>query len=82
MGPLVPTIVPDTGLGLRTHAVRPGESFWTIAETVVFRTNPTATDREIARYWEELVRANASNMPVPDNPDLLYPGIVLQLPRP
>lgn len=60
--------------------VKPGDSFWTIAETVVYRANPTAGDQEVAEYWEDLMRVNAAHLPVPDNPDLLFPGTVVRLP--
>jgi hypothetical protein len=31
--------------------------------------------------WRELYEANRANMPEPDNPDLIHPGMVLEIPR-
>ena len=83
LGPQVPAAAPGidtTGGGPTNHVVKPGDSFWTIAETVVYRANPTAGDQEVAEYWEDLMRVNAAHLPVPDNPDLLFPGTVVRLP--
>lgn len=61
--------------------VRPGEHFWSIAETVLRRaTGARPTDEEVAEYWQRLVAANRSRLPDRGNPDLLYPGQTLRLP--
>ena len=65
-----------------TWTVRPGDDFWSIAEMVVSRSEPGAGTPAVARYWAELVALNRSRLPVPDNPDLLFPGDVLLLPAP
>ena len=63
-----------------THAVIPGESFWSIAETRVLTVRPRADDGAIAAYWRLLIGANVDTIPVAGNPDLLYPGTVLIVP--
>ena len=80
IGPSVPVqpVRPDAN---RTqHVVHAGESFWTIAESTVFQSNAGADDGDIVRFWRTLIALNAGNLPVPDNPDLLYPGTLLQIP--
>jgi LysM domain len=62
------------------HVVRPGESFWAIAEHHVLADNPQADDHEIARYWEVLQAQNVQRLPAPGVPDLLFPGTELSLP--
>lgn len=53
--------------------VHRGDSMWSVAEMVVTARRGTRT--EVGRYWVALVRVNAR----PD-PDLVYPGQVLELP--
>jgi hypothetical protein len=54
-------------------AVRPGDSFWSIAEDHAGRT-------EVVAYWRELIEVNRERLVDRSNPDLLYPGQVLRLP--
>ncbi|MFN7149278.1 MAG: hypothetical protein ACK4V6_07335 [Microthrixaceae bacterium] len=63
------------------HRVQPGEHFWSIAEQVVTeRVGPTATDAAIAAYWRQLVEVNRDRLVDPDDPDLILPGQVFDLP--
>ncbi len=57
-----------------------GESFWSIAEDIVVARFPNASDRQIASYWKQLIALNASRLPAPFAPDLLFPGTELLLP--
>jgi hypothetical protein len=63
--------------------VRPGDDFWSIAETVVTKSPSAAGPSEsVARYWLRLIEANRSRLPDPADPNLLFPGDVLVLPPP
>lgn len=64
-----------------THLVVPGESFWSIAETVIWQHQPDASEHTISGYWHDLIDANQHRLPT-SNPDLLFPGILLDLPSP
>lgn len=64
----------------REHRVRPGESFWSIAERVVHELDPHAKEPEVARYWRQLIQQNRDRLPVPGEPDLLFSGTVIDTP--
>lgn len=64
-----------------TWTVAPGESFWTIAEDLTSdRLGRRAEDREVDPVWRRLVDANRGRLLEPGNPDLLWPGQVLDVP--
>ena len=66
-----------------TWVVGPGDSFWSIAESVLAgERRQQADDRDIATYWRQLVATNIDRIPDPRDPDLLFPGDVLVLPAP
>ena len=56
--------------------VESGDSFWSIAEDMV------GDGAALDAYWHQLIAANRVRLAVPDQPDLLFPGQVLTLPRP
>ena len=61
--------------------VRPGDSFWTIAEDLVsLRLQRAPTDPEVIGPWRDLIAANRDALPDPADPDVLLPGTVLRLP--
>lgn len=65
------------------HVVVGGDHLWNIAErTVADHLGRAPDDREIATYWQELIETNRDRLADPDNPDLLFPGQVVQLPDP
>ena len=66
----------------RTWTVRPGDSFWSIAEAVVGRAAPGSDRPTVGSYWSRLVSANRDRLPHPGDPDLLFPGDVVFLPPP
>lgn len=75
-----PTGAGETG-ETATITVRAGQSFWSIAVSVVTeRTRTTSAGTPIGPYWARLIEANADRLPRPGDPDLLYPGEVLVLP--
>lgn len=65
-----------------TYVVRPGDSFWSIAEDAVSRANPDAPESDISEYWVALIAANRALLPDPSNPDVLLVGTTIRLPRP
>jgi nucleoid-associated protein YgaU len=67
--PTPPPTVPDRG----EVVVRPGDSFWSIAEE-------EAGAPGVGPYWRALIDLNRGRLVDPSNPDLLYPGQVLRLP--
>ena len=61
--------------------VRPGDSFWRIAarhERQRLGRRPTAA--EVAVYWRPLVATNRHRLQMAGNPNLIFPGQVMQLP--
>lgn len=56
--------------------VESGDSFWSIAEDMV------GDGAALDAYWHQLIAANRVRLAVPDQPDLLFPGQVLTLPKP
>jgi nucleoid-associated protein YgaU len=68
------------GTGPAVHAVAAGESFWTIARDALTSAGERPDDARIHGYWQRLVDHNREVLDDPDNPDLLFPGQVLELP--
>jgi nucleoid-associated protein YgaU len=63
--------------------VKPGECFWSIADSVLSdRWGRPATDAEIVPYWQRLIDANRQHLVQRDNPDLVLPGQVFAVPAP
>lgn len=61
--------------------VRPGDHFWRIAEEVLTSARGRSpSERETTTYWRRVVEANRSRLVEPNNPDLLIPGQVIDLP--
>jgi hypothetical protein len=78
-----PGVVTPAALAADRWTVKPGECFWTIAESVLTRTWGRApTDAEIVPYWERLIAANRATLAHPANPDLIFPGQVFDVPAP
>jgi hypothetical protein len=64
-----------------TWTVEPGDSFWLVASSHLAELRgEEPSDREVTRYWLDLIEANRSTLPDPLNPDLLFPSAVLVLP--
>ena len=61
--------------------MRPGDSFWTLAErTLADAWDRAPTSAETTPYWEALVDTNRDRLAPPHNPDLIPPGQVFHLP--
>lgn len=58
-----------------TRVVRPGDSLWGIAASIVDETDPAA----IARVWPRIYRQNRAL--IGNDPNLVLPGQVLRLPH-
>jgi nucleoid-associated protein YgaU len=72
---------PSNPPAVQTVTVRPGDSFWSIAEELVHvRIGRPPTDPEVIGPWLDLIAANRDVLADPDDPDLLLPGAVLRLP--
>lgn len=78
--PVAAPIAPLPAAVTPTAVVQGGDSFWSIAEAQLQHPGRVPTDREVAQYWERLVAANVAQLADPTNPDLLYPGQILELP--
>lgn len=66
-----------------TWAVSEGESFWSIAEDVLETSLGRApTDEEVDPFWRMLVEHNRYRLADPDDPDLILPGQVFEVPAP
>jgi hypothetical protein len=66
-----------------TWTVRPGDSFWSIADVVLQQAwGRPPTDAEIGPYWLELITANRARLLHPGIPDLIYTGQVFTVPPP
>lgn len=81
VGPALPAAPPAPG----RHVVATGESLWTIAAAHLAglsgRDRAALGDHEIAPYWARVVDVNRGALRS-GNPDLIYPGEVLELPPP
>jgi nucleoid-associated protein YgaU len=78
----VPEVAPATGSADR-WTVRPGQCFWSIAESVLSeRWGRSPTDAEIVPYWHRLIDANRHELAVRGDPDLIFPGQVFVVPAP
>jgi hypothetical protein len=58
-----------------------GDSLWRIAAaTLAAERDRAPTDEEVDPYWRALIERNRHHLADPDNPDLIFPGQVLELP--
>ena len=69
----------DDHPGAETWIVEAGDHLWAIAaETVADRTGHT-DDESVGTYWQRLIEANLHI--VGDDPDLIHPGQIIELPE-
>jgi len=67
----------------RDLVVRPGDSFWRLAErNEAQRLGRRPSETEVVTCWKQLIKINRHRLVVPDNPDLIFPGQVLEMPCP
>ena len=61
----------------------PGDSLWSIAEATLATAWGQAPDeRDLAHYWWQVVQTNRPFLPVPEDPNLLFPGDQVLIPPP
>ena len=93
VAPLPPTTAPATSPapsgpaashgtpGPATWVVGLGQSMWSIAAAVeAQRSGATPTVAQISPLWAQLIAANRDRLPIPDNPNLIFPGTILTVP--
>ncbi len=65
------------------HRVAEGDNLWTIARDrlakVTGRPAGELSEREVARYWLDVVDTNRASLRSGD-PDLIFPGEIIKLP--
>lgn len=78
-----PEIAKPTAAPANEWTVRPGECFWSIADSVLTeRLGRPAGDAEIVPYWQRLIDANRHQLVERENPDLVLPGQIFVVPAP
>ena len=66
---------------LQRWRVARGEHLWAIAEAALISAwDEAPSDGQVHDYWTRLIEENRSRLPDPGNPDLIYPGLELDLP--
>ncbi|MFO8075343.1 MAG: LysM domain-containing protein, partial [Egibacteraceae bacterium] len=81
--PSAPAGASDDGPGPAAWRVEAGDHLWSIAAAVLAEARGVeVADAEVAAYWRALIEANRDALPDPANPDLIRPGLVLELPDP
>jgi hypothetical protein len=84
--PPAPTRTPtptDSRDPVEPWTVAPGDSFWSIAEEILTDiAGHEPTEQAIRHYWVQLIETNRRRLADPANPDLLFPGQLLDLPDP
>jgi nucleoid-associated protein YgaU len=64
-----------------TITLAPGDHLWSVAaRTLAMAWGRVPAELEVAPYWRLLVELNRARLPNPADPDLVFPGDVLQLP--
>jgi hypothetical protein len=81
-GSTMPTTALPIGPGAGpTWTVRPGDHLWRIAEqTLTAAWGRTPDNRDVDRYWRQLIATNRDRLRDPRNPDLVFVGQVFVLP--
>lgn len=82
--PVAPTVAPLAAAGTTGRwTVEPGQCFWSIAEDVLTeRWGRAPTDAEIVPYWQRLIEANRPQLADRNDPHLIFPGQVFEVPAP
>ena len=81
--PVTQAVAPVPKLDTGRWTVKPGECFWSIAESVLAdRLGRAPTDAEIVPYWRRLIDANRNELVHRGDPDLVLPGQVFTIPEP
>jgi nucleoid-associated protein YgaU len=66
-----------------TWVIRAGDNLWSVAEATLVRAwGRVPSDAEVDDYWTRLIAANRDRLAHGDDPDLVFPGQVFDLPPP
>jgi nucleoid-associated protein YgaU len=66
-----------------TWVIRPGDNLWSVAEATLVRAwGRVPSDAEVDDYWTGLIAINRGRLAHSDDPDLVFPGQVFELPAP
>lgn len=66
-----------------TWVIRPGDNLWSVAEATLVRAwGRVPSDGEVDGYWTRLIAVNGVRLAHGDDPDLVFPGQVFELPAP
>jgi hypothetical protein len=66
-----------------TWVIRPGDNLWSVAEATLVRVwGRVPSDAEVDDYWTRLIAVNRVRLAHGDDPDLVFPGQVFELPAP
>lgn len=72
---------PATRLQASVVTVEKGDSLWSISEDALEDSlGREATDAEITPVWADVIDLNRSNLMVPQNPSLIFPGQEIAIP--
>ena len=81
--PAPPRVSAPAPAAVRTWVLQPGDHLWSVAERVVEeQLGRPASESEVHPYWSTLVERNRQRLPHPQDPDLVYPGLEIELPLP
>ena len=81
--PVTQVVAPVPKLETNRWTVKPGECFWSIADSVLTeRWGRAPSDAEILPYWRRLIEANRHDLASKADPDLIFPGQVFAVPSP
>lgn len=71
--------VPQAGEPAKVWLVKPNDHLWKIATDTLAHHGAQVDTAQVLSYWRQLIATNIDQLN--DNPDLIYPGQVLTLPR-
>ena len=78
-----PAPAPPTATPPATWVIRPGDNLWSVAAATLARAwGRVPSDPEVDDYWTRLIAVNRIRLAYRDDPDLVFPGQVFELPPP
>jgi nucleoid-associated protein YgaU len=78
-----PAQAPTSQAQPATWVIRPGDNLWSVAEATLVRAwGRVPSDAEVDGYWTRLIAVNGVRLAHGDDPDLVFPGQVFELPAP
>jgi nucleoid-associated protein YgaU len=81
--PAPPAAAPSPTSAPATWVIRSGDNLWSVAEATLARAwGRVPSDADVDDYWTELIAVNRVRLAHGDDPDLVFPGQVFELPTP